>query len=98
MKESDYLAESRLIAIEHMLIHTYNLIGRIVGATDAQMSDAEKEALELLKDNIVIGSEKLTPVQRDHLAAETLTSLERLFEMAQDMRRSDTRGQPGTAP
>lgn len=86
MKEIDYLRESRLIAIEFMLTHIYNVTLKLAGANSDIISEIERAAIEGLQANPVVEIDRLSPVERDHLSSETLVSIERLFEIARSKR------------
>ena len=86
MNEIDYLRESRLIAIEFMLTHIYNIVMASAGAAAEIIDGVEREAIKGLSAQPVLGVDRLTPVERDHLSSEILTSIERLFEIARSKR------------
>lgn len=86
MEEIEYLRESRLIAIETLLTHTYNVVLKLAGADEAVITDVEADALRQASINTVTGVPRLSAVQRDHLASEVADSLERLFQIAKAMR------------
>lgn len=88
MDEIEYLRESRLVAIETLLTHTYNVVLKLAGADETAISEVEFDALRQASVNTVSGASKLTAVQRDHLASEVGVSLERLFEIARAMREA----------
>lgn len=86
MEEIEYLRESRLIAMETMIAHIYNVTMKLAGADEAIISGAEADALRQACVNPVAGPVNLTAVQRDHLSSEVASSLERLFEISRSMR------------
>lgn len=86
MTEEDFERESRLMAIEFMLAHIYNVACKLAGATEDVITEVEREALQGLVTNAVAEAGKLTPVQKDHLSSETTLAIERLFDIARQRR------------
>ncbi|CAB4324926.1 hypothetical protein [Brucella sp. 191011898] len=86
MEEKEFRLESRLMAIEFMLTHLYNLSAKLAGATEELISRTEQDALKGLAMNPIEGADKLTPVQKDHLSSEVLLDIERLFDIARRSR------------
>lgn len=86
MEEIEYLRESRLIAIETLLTHTYNVVLKLAGADEAVITEVEADAMQQASINTMEGAINLTAVQRDHLSSEVAVSLERLFEISRSMR------------
>lgn len=88
MKETDILNESRLIALETMMTHIYNVTLKLARADEASISEAEADMLRQSGLSRFTSASKLDPVDKDQLVSEATASLERLFDIARSMRKT----------
>jgi hypothetical protein len=75
--------ETRLLALEYMASHTYNMVLKLVGASEEAISIAESEGLS------AIGLQRLVdrdPAMSDHMSAELRDAIEDLMRGAREMR------------
>ena len=83
MRKEDYELEARLIAIEAMVAHIYNVASRLAGAHEGLISEVQSKVLK---------AASLMPVSAapsevsDHLSSMVRDHLERIFQVARDER------------
>ena len=83
MLEKEIKRETRLLALEYMVSHTYNMVLKFVGVSEEAIAAAEAEGLS------AIGLQKLVdrdPALSDHVSAEMRDAIEDLMLGAREMR------------
>jgi hypothetical protein len=90
MTEQEILLEARLVAIERMVCHTYNVTVKILqhatGLTDGAIAESEDESLAELRLLPVSG---IGAALSDVLSDEIFRDLSRLIEMSREMRNTE---------
>lgn len=88
MDKNEYELEARLIAIETMLAHVYNVAGRLAGANEGLIKQIEDSVIEAAS---LMPVRNAAPEISDHLGSMIRGHIERIFQVARDQRGAANR-------
>jgi len=79
---------ARLIALEYMICHVYNIVLRSTRLPEDAISESERRGLDLIGLTTFAGTD---PAMSDHMSAEIRDALADLMRSAREMREAAAR-------